>query len=273
MTNNRFSLYLDVLGFTELVKKGEGQMISDLYEVVASLNANRHDAFKVVVFSDTMIVYSVNGGDTPEDASYLIMFLCEFAKELMHRLTGREIYFRAVITYGDFMHYELNGIPCFFGNALVNAHSSEKELKAIGLFIDKRISRHCDIFKYRHFNGNYDFVYLTQALDEIELWGSDGYPLTADVIESTDSKWYIYPELLHLAKMHAGSLNTGFPESVRAKYFTSWGMYCHHYPNLTNQLTRSNNDVQSIAPTVDWQPVIERYPEDFSHAIESRVEF
>lgn len=57
--------------------------------MIASLNTNRHDALKVVVFSDTVVVYNVNGGDTPEDAGYLIIFLCEFVKDLMHRLTGR----------------------------------------------------------------------------------------------------------------------------------------------------------------------------------------
>lgn len=273
MATNRFFLYLDVLGFTELVKQGNERVISDLYEVIASLNANKHDAFKVVVFSDTIIVYNVNGGDSPEDAGYLIMFLCEFVKDLMHRLTGREIYFRAIITYGDFTHYELNGIPCFFGNALVDAYNSERELKAIGLFIDKRISQYCHIFKHRSFNDNYNFVYVTQALDEIELWGSNGYPLPADLIESTDSQWFIYPELVHLAKMRAGLLNAGYPESVKTKYLTSWEMYCRHYPNLTSQLARSDNDVQSIAPTVDWQQVVERYPEDCSYAIKSRVEF
>lgn len=145
MITNRFFLYLDILGFTHPVKQGNGRVISDLYEVIASLNANNHDAFKVVVFSDTVVVYNVNGGDTSEDASYLIMFLCEFAQDLLHRLTNRDIYFRAVITYGDFTHYELNGIPCFFGNALIEAYNSEKELKAIGLFIHKKISQYCDL--------------------------------------------------------------------------------------------------------------------------------
>lgn len=273
MKNNRFFLYLDILGFTDLVTQGDGKVISDLYEVIASLNANKHDAFKVVVFSDTVIVYNVNEGDSPSDARYLVMFLCEFVKDLMHRLTGREIYFRAVITYGDFTHYELNGIPCFFGNALVNAYNAEKELKAIGLFIHKRIAEYCHIFKYRSFNENYAFVFVTQALDDIELWGSDGYPLPADLIESTDSQWFIYPEFLHLAKMRAGSMNNAFSESVRAKYLASWNMYCHHYPNLTGELIRSDNFIQSIAPSVDWQSVIEKHPENYSHAIKSRVKF
>lgn len=273
MATNRYFLYLDILGFTKLVKQQNGKVITDLYEVIASLNANKHDAFKVIVFSDTIVVYNVNGGETPKNSSYLIMFLCEFAHDLMHRLTGRGIYFRAVITYGDFTHYELNGVPCFFGNALVDAYNSEKELKAVGLFIHKQISHHCNIFEHRKFNKNYNFVYITQALSEIERWGSNGYPLPTELIEPTDSKWFIYPDIVHLASMHECSLNLTSSKSVRAKYAASWKMYCLQYPNITKQLVASGNNLFSIAPAIDWQPVIDRYPEDYGYAIKTRVEF
>ncbi|HCQ8179895.1 TPA: hypothetical protein OL931_003789, partial [Morganella morganii] len=173
--NERFFLYLDILGFTDLVKEGS-ERIDDLYEVIASLNVHKHDAFKVIVFSDTVVVYNVDGGDTPADARYLIMFMCEFVQDLMHRLTKRSVYFRAIITYGDFTHYEINGTPCFYGNFLIDAYNSEKELKAIGLFIDKKISHHCHIFKHREFNEHFDFVYVTQALEKIEEYGACGFP-------------------------------------------------------------------------------------------------
>lgn len=273
MPKNRYFLYLDILGFSELVKQSNGSTIHDLYEVIASLNVNDHDAFKVVVFSDTVVVYNVEGGNTPRDASYLLMFLCEFVKDLMHRLTGRGVFFRAVITYGDFTHYELNGIPCFFGNALVDAHNSEKELKAVGLFIHKSISKHCDIFKYREFNANYNFVYVTQALDEIEDLGSSGYPIPPDLIEDTDSKWFIVPEMDHIRNMYLGSEDSSYPEAVRVKYKASWEMYCKQYPNITTQLLSSNQDITSISPDVEWQEVLERHPEDCSYAVLTRIEF
>lgn len=273
MAKERYFLYLDILGFTELVKRRNGNAIADLYEVIASLNANRHDAFKVVVFSDTVVVYNVNGGDIPEDASYLVMFLCEFVKDLMHRLTGRDIYFRAVITYGDFTHYELNGIPCFFGNALVEAHASEKQLKAIGLFIRNDIAQHCDIFRHRMFNETYNFVYVTQSLSEPNAFGEDGYPIPSELIWASEAQWEIYPELSHVARMLAGSQDSSLAPDVRAKYASSWEMYCAEYPNITGQLIKSGNDVFSIAPDVDWQPVVERHPEECGYAIKSRVEF
>ncbi|WP_322406010.1 hypothetical protein U0358_08445 [Idiomarina sp. PL1-037] len=266
--NERFFLYLDILGFSQLVRQGS-EKIDDLYEVITSLNAHSHDAFKVVVFSDTVVVYNVNGGDTPEDSKYLIMFMCEFVKDLMHRLMGRNVFFRAVITYGDFTHYELNDVPCFYGNALVDAYNSEKELKAIGLFIDKRISHYSSIFKYREFNKNYNFVYITQALDEVEMYGKGGFPIPADVIECTDSKWFILPEIHHVNSMYIGSMNSEYSESIREKYAAAWDMYRQHYPRLTERLLSSGNDVTSVAPEVNWKEVFDRYPEDYSYAIKT----
>lgn len=266
--NERFFLYLDILGFTELVRQGS-EKIDDIYEVIASLNAHKHDAFKVIVFSDTVVVYNVDGGNTPADAQYLIMFLCEFVKDLMHRLTGRNVYFRAVITHGDFTHYEINGMPCFYGNALVDAYNSEKELKAIGLFIDKKIAKYCHIFKYAEYNDNYNFVYVTQALDEPESYCTYELPIEAELINMTDSKWFILPEIIHVNNMYLGSVNADFPEAVRNKYAASWEMYCKHYPVLTSHLLSSGNDVTAISPDVEWDEVFERYPEDFKYAIES----
>lgn len=273
MSTERFFLYIDILGFSDLVKDQSGKTINDLYEVIASLNANKHDAFKVVVFSDTVVVYNVNGGDTPQDAKYLIMFMCEFIKDLMHRLTGRNIFYRAVITYGDFTHYELNGVPCFFGNALIDAYNSEKEIKAVGLFIHKSISKFCHIFKFREFNENFNFVYVTQSLDELELYGSDRFPVPKCLIEDTDAKWLIFPELKHVSNMYLGSLNNSYPDSVKAKYKASWQMYCKQYPSLTTQLLATNQDITSVSPEVKWDEVQDRFPEDCSYAIKTKVVF
>lgn len=270
--NSRYFLYLDILGFSDLVK-GNSDKINDLYEVITSLNAHNHSAFKVVVFSDTVIVYNVDGGDTPEDSRYLVMFMCEFVKDLMHRLTKRKIYFRSIITYGDFTHYELNGIPCFFGNALIDAYNSEKEIKAIGLFLHKDLTEYCDIFKYKEYNENYNFVYVTQSLDDVEFYGGNGYPIPSELIQDTGSEWMIYPEIFHINSMYLESKNVKHPVSVRNKYKASWEMYCKHYPNITNQLIASENDITSISPEVNWNDVIERHPEDCSYAIESRKEF
>jgi hypothetical protein len=110
-------------------------------------------------------------------------------------------------------------------------------------------------------------------LEEIESWGSGGYPIPAELIEDTDAKWFIYPELFHVSQMYLGSVHPEYSQPVKDKYAASWGMYSKHYPRLTAQLIASKQDLTSICPTADWAPVIERHPEDCSYAIKTRVEF
>lgn len=268
---NRFLLYIDILGFSDLVS-GSPERIDDLYEVIASLNAHDHDAFKCVIFSDTVLVYNIDGGDIPADSKYLLMFLCEFARDLMHRLANRGIVFRAVITDGYFRHYLLNDVPCFYGTALVNAYTAEKDIKAIGLFMHKRLIPYCDIFNTRHFNDEFNFVYVTQALDQLEpLCGGD-VPALGDYLDQTELTWMAYPELIHIADLIRGA-RSRLPESVQAKYRNTIELYRAQYPRILGHLEAHDLDITAVAPDAGWKAVMERYPEDCSYAIERKTEF
>ena len=109
---DRCLLYIDILGFADLVSESNAR-IQDLYEIIASLHVHDHPSFKAIIFSDTILVYNVEGDDTRRDRSYLVMYLCEFAQDLQRRLTEKDIFFRGVSVRGYFTHYELNQIPCF----------------------------------------------------------------------------------------------------------------------------------------------------------------
>lgn len=165
--NHRYLLYIDILGFSDLVT-GNSPKVHDLYEVIASLNVHKHPSFQAIVFSDTVLVYNTHRPVTDHDRHYLVMYLCEFAQDLQYRLTGRGIVFRAVLVHGDFMHYELNSVPCFFGAALIDAYRSEKQIPAIGLFMERSLVPDSDIFRTAAFNDTYNFVFITQTLDTIE---------------------------------------------------------------------------------------------------------
>jgi hypothetical protein len=84
-----YLLYIDILGFSELVlKKGR---IEDLYDQIDTLNSHEHTAFKTLAFSDTILIYNtVEWG-----RHYLVMYLCEFAQDLFYRLVSRDLHFRA----------------------------------------------------------------------------------------------------------------------------------------------------------------------------------
>jgi len=274
MTNNRYLLYIDILGFSDLVKS-DVRKVDDLYEVIASLNAHKHDAFKCVIFSDTILVYNLTGGHVPEDVSYIMMFMCEFARDLLHRLTGRGIQFRAIITHGNFRHYELNSIPCFYGTSLVKAYLAEKKIKAIGLFLEKSLRQFCDIFPTRPFNeeSEFDFVYITQALDSLEKDSGGRFPMDIWYLEETELIWMATPELLHLVKLYQATQSDLLDKDVKEKYKTTIRYYDLQYPILTSFLASNNFDVTRIAPAAKWHEAFTRYPENYSPAVRNRKEF
>jgi hypothetical protein len=74
----RFFLYIDILNFSNLIKQ-RGR-VEELYDIIDSLNVHRHHAFTTVIFSDTILVYNKVNPRNIEDIRYLVMFLCEFAK-------------------------------------------------------------------------------------------------------------------------------------------------------------------------------------------------
>ncbi len=274
MTNNRLLLYIDILGFSDLVSENH-QKIDDLYEVIASLHAHKHEAFRCVIFSDTILVYNADGGDTREDISYLLMFQCEFVRDLLHRLTNRGIFYRAVITHGSFRHYQLNSVPCFYGTSLVTAHLAEKDLKAIGLFMDSRLLPYCEIFRHVQFNDSYSFVYVTQALDELERIRASSFS-KRDIkflIEQHELDWNGGPELLHLADLCRNAKSHNLKLCVKQKYEATVELYKRQYPTIIERLEANNFDIQVVFPEVDWSAVIARHPEDCSYAIKERREF
>lgn len=267
----RYLLYIDILGFSQLVSEDE-RRVNDLYEVIASLNVHKHDTFRAVVFSDTILVYNAVRAQSEHDKRYLVMFLCEFAQDLMHRLVERNIVFRAVLVRGEFTHYELNSIPCFFGPALVHAYKSEKDIQAIGLFISTELIPENDIFKSHSFDDNFHFVYITQSLQRVEHDFQGGFPVDAWLFEDTDEIWHIVPEALMLRHIYDNA-NSDLPKEIKMKYQTTWDLYEKEYPHTVGFLLEHQFDVSAMAPKADWGKVMKRYPEDYSWAVETRTEF
>lgn len=271
LMSHRYLLYIDILGFSDLVAKNKAK-IEDLYEVLASLHAHDHDAFKCIIFSDTMLVYNLSFSSQQREAEYYLMFMCEFARDLLHRLTKRGVFFRAVITQGDFQHYELNSIPCFFGTSLIHAYQSEKKIKAVGLFLQNSLREYCDIFPKRRFNAEFDFVYITQALDELEGESGGIFPLDAWLIEDTDLIWMVTPELLHLVDLYANA-GSSLPEKVKQKYLKSIKFYEMRYPATTTFLKINGFDITKFSPQANWQQVIDRHPESMAWAVKTKKAF
>ncbi len=137
MIPERYLLYLDILGFSEMAQTP--QRVLDLYQIMDRLHAHRHHAFQRLVFSDTLVVYNTHEPRNAHDRQYYVMYLAEFAQDLLYRLIGRDYYFRAILTKGEFFHHRFENLEAFFGQALIDSYRHEKDLIGCSLFMDSRL--------------------------------------------------------------------------------------------------------------------------------------
>ncbi len=87
---NRFLLYIDILGFSGMTMH-EPKKVARLYSIIDSLNVHKHNLFKTIVFSGTVLVYNPVLANTRAERDYLVWYLIEFAEDLHHRLTGQNV--------------------------------------------------------------------------------------------------------------------------------------------------------------------------------------
>src|ERR1017187_8253934 len=183
---SRYLLYLDILGFSDLVER-DPDKVGPLYHAISKMRAHEHGDFQTIVFSDTVLVYNKASPRTANDHTYVVMFLCEFAQHLMFSLRGSGIYFRGLLTYGEFEHYRLGKAECFFGKGLINAYKREKVIKSIGLYID----RHCEarnvVFDTADFDGDVKCVFLTQNIGRLAEVSAGGFPIDPILLEQMDT--------------------------------------------------------------------------------------
>jgi hypothetical protein len=246
----RFLLYIDVLGFAEMTRR-EPRKVARLYAILDSLNVHRHETFKTIVFSDTVLVYNPELATSDEDRSYLVWYLIEFAEDLHHRLTGQEIYFRAIVTTGNFSHHPLKNIECFFGEALVSAYLREKQIPSIGFFIDNECNKYNKYFRVAQFDNDCHFVYLNRSLETLDQSAGGEYPFTDRSFGLEDETPYAPWQVRFLKDVYE-NMRTHRSPSVRTKFLTAWDFYSKRYPRMTQELVRNAFSLAALGPTGAW---------------------
>lgn len=259
MLMDRYFLYIDILGFADLVLK-HPERVKDLYEIVSTLNVHKHESFGTIVFSDTILVYPKIERNVGRQAdAYFVMYLCEFAQDLLYRLANRNIWFRAILTQGKFTHYLINDIPCYYGPALVEAHLADKNcnLDAVGLFMDRRCTERSTVFHSTSFNDRYDFVYLWQSLDDFEPNGFSSFPFedALDVSEA-DLQWKLAQDALMLGNISQSRSATN--PRVARKHENTWNLLHARYGKILDELEANNFNPSIFCPKCDWTAAIER---------------
>lgn len=247
---NKYLLYIDILGFSELVERSPYK-IDSIYSIIDNLNVHKHEAFRTIIFSDTVLIYNKYDPSNDADHSYCVMFACEFVQDLLHRLVGKKRFFRAVLTYGAFDHYRLKNTECFYGPALVSSYKKEKVIQSHGLFIDNNCNRHNTIFKTAQYDKSLRFVYLTQALDRFRFFAQDGLPVDSSLLHDTDEAYHLMPEIRHLQDIYH-FMHKHLDPRVRTKHLTAWHFYRSRYRDIIDQLERERFRPEVISPKYDW---------------------
>lgn len=183
--NAKYLLYIDILGFGEIALS-DPTRVTRLYTILDSLNVHRHQGFRTIVFSDTILVYNDFTPKDDHEHEYAVMFSCEFAQDLLVRLVGRDVHFRALLEYGDFSHDSLTNIQSFFGPALVRAYQREKQLQAVGLFATDACVARNRIFPTERFQDDLHFVYLNQSLERLQQNTGGHLPCDPIYVDDTD---------------------------------------------------------------------------------------
>lgn len=244
----RYLLYLDILGFSDLVKSNY-QKVVRLFNVIDSLNAHAHGDFKSVVFSDTLLIFNQKPAESKYDNEYIIMYLCEFAQDLLFRSIELDIQFRAIITHGEFNYEKLKNIEAYHGKALISAYQKEKNLATLGLYIDKNINHYNTIFATEPFDENLEFVFLLQQMESLKRLGLDEFPLPWELADP--HLLYDFKDEVSILKSLKENITSQKDSRVRAKYLQAYHFYHMRYKRMIDYLEKNSFDYRSASP--DWK--------------------
>ena len=259
----KYLLYVDILGFKDLVAE-KPRRIEMLYSIIDSLNAHAHDAFRTIVFSDTILVYNSVDPVTDDDRAYFVMYACEFAQELQHLLVGQDIFFRAVLVLGHFDHYFLKNIECFYGEALIKAYLKEKDIPAIGLFIDDSSNSHNNIFPTIRFDKDLSFVFLNQSLEQLQKNTGGVLPTDPLHLRETGEYWEIIWDIFFLKEIYR-NMQGHNSSRIRTKYLTTWHLFRRRYPKILDALEHRGFSPKTICDQFDWTQRINYFKESLIH--------
>lgn len=246
----RMFLYIDLLGFSDMIKSG--YPVGNLYAHIDALNVHRDKGFTCIVFSDTILVYGKEIWSAHKREA--VMWLAEFAQDLFYRLIPINKHFRAFITEGEFEHTRMNNIEAYYGQALVDCYEVEKQINAMGVFLDSALVPYSHIFKTTPYNSQCSIVHVMQTLGSLDLSSTFGgnvtFPIPGELIDGAEPR--IAYEVRYIENIYKGSLDGSSPQKVRQKFANTLDLIRSRHPLLVNALIANNFDLNALATGVDW---------------------
>ena len=260
---DRFLLYIDLLGFSEIVQT-KRDLLPDLFLILDKSNAHKHGAFRVIQFSDTLLVYNEPELKTDHDHSYVAMYLCEFAQEIQYMLLGRDVFLRGLITYGQFEdtgptpNSDYEHVRAFWGNALIKAYRAESGIQAVGLFVDDTVKPHMNIFDIHPYDADNGIWFAdTATMLRGRFFDSDDFSYAKlDVISSGTEQLLAY-DLVYLKRLYEHGHDNTLSPKVRTKYLTTWEIYRQKYASLCRVLEEHSFEFKRVID-IDWKPFTDK---------------
>ena len=221
----RAFLYIDILGFENLVRT-KPDKVNEIFEVFDTLKVHKHFALQTVVFSDTILVFNK---DESWPVHYYCTYLVEYTQELFYRLTSINVYFKAILTLGDFNYSRLRHIEAYYGLPLIDANKDEKLLDGFGLFVDRNVSGEVIIFDKVDFDEKYEYVLLCQSVINLYKNTKGILPINPNLFIETDTYHRIDDDLRFFREIEF--LKNQYPLArVRGKYQKVYDIYRNVMP-------------------------------------------
>jgi hypothetical protein len=220
-------LYIDILGFSQMVREHSAK-IPQVFKIIDELSVFEHFAFHAIVFSDTILVYNK---DENKPNHYYVTYLIEFAQQLFYRLLSIGVFFRGLITNGEFEFHKLRNTQAYWGNALIDTYNDEKNIEGFGLFVRKDLSNDILVFEKMSVGGNYDYVFLCQSYMNLYKRVHGKLPVDSNLLTEIDEFDRIDEDLKFFREI--SFLKEHHPcVEIRGKYQTVYDWYKEKTPKF-----------------------------------------
>lgn len=136
LSQGRYLLFLDILGFSQLVNtRGRDEVLGVINEALAEFDrwGRLNSEFKTIYFSDTFLFYQVPKGY----GAWAFLDVYAIGALVLTSLLAKGIPARGAISFGEFDVFDRteSGHQVYFGRALIEAHEAEKRENWIGISI------------------------------------------------------------------------------------------------------------------------------------------
>lgn len=221
----RAFLYIDILGFENLVRT-KPDRIYKIFKIFDTLKVHKHFALQTVVFSDTILVFNK---DESLSTDYYCTYLVEYTQELFYRLSAINVYFKGILTFGEFNFAQMSNIQAYYGLALIDAYKDEGTLEGFGLYVDRKLSNEIIVFDKVPFTEKYEFILLCQSMKNLYSSTNGVLPIDINLLTETDTFYRIDEDLRFFREIEYVKQNHTV-ERIRTKYQKVYDTYKANMP-------------------------------------------